>query len=68
MYVCICRGVTERHIHQAIERGVRTMRDLRRELGVAGCCGKCGVHACQMLRDHASRATEGSSESQAVAA
>jgi len=68
MYVCICRGVTERHIHEAIARGARTMRELRRELGVAGCCGKCGVHACRMLRDNTSRAAQGSSGAQDFAA
>lgn len=50
MYVCICRGVTERHIHSAIERGVRSMRELRAEFGVASCCGKCGPHARQLLQ------------------
>lgn len=54
MYICICRGVTERHIRSAAERGVRSMRELRAEFGVASCCGKCGPHARQLLRDSVS--------------
>ena len=50
MYICICRGVTERHIRSAAERGVRSMRELRAEFGVASCCGKCGRHARELLR------------------
>ncbi len=48
MYVCVCNAVTERHIHDAVERGVRRMRDLRDHLGVAADCGRCAscAHSC----------------------
>ena len=51
MYVCICNSVTDRDIHEAAARGARTVKDLRRELGVASDCGKCASCAREVLRD-----------------
>ena len=41
MYVCICKGVTDREIRSAVADGVHTVRGLRKELGCTGQCGKC---------------------------
>ena len=49
MYVCVCRAVTERQIHDAVRAGARTLKDLRRELGVASECGQCATAARQCL-------------------
>ncbi|MBK5937544.1 MAG: bacterioferritin-associated ferredoxin [Halorhodospira halophila] len=49
MYVCICNAVTERQIREAVACGCASMRELRTRLGVAGCCGKCGPEARQLL-------------------
>lgn len=49
MYVCICQGVTDRQIREAAEEGASTMRHLRKELGVAACCGRCAPHAKALL-------------------
>jgi bacterioferritin-associated ferredoxin len=49
MYVCICNNVTDRDIHEAAARGARTVKDLRRELGVASDCGKCASCAREVL-------------------
>lgn len=49
MYVCICNGVTDRDIRAAASRGARTVKDLRRELGVASDCGKCATCAHEVL-------------------
>jgi len=49
MYVCICNSVTDRDIHEAAARGARTVKDLRRELGVASDCGKCASCAREVL-------------------
>ena len=51
MYVCICNAVTEREIRQAVGLGVKTLKELREGLGVAGDCGKCGSCARDILRD-----------------
>lgn len=49
MYVCVCRAVTDRQIHKAIDEGVRTMRELRLKLGVCSACGKCAQCAKEIL-------------------
>ncbi len=50
MYVCVCNAVTERQIHQAVQDGIRSMRDLRRDLGVTRDCGRCAECALSCLR------------------
>ncbi|HUL93943.1 MAG TPA: (2Fe-2S)-binding protein [Burkholderiales bacterium] len=49
MYVCICNSVTDREVREAASRGARTLKDLRRELGVASRCGKCASCANEVL-------------------
>ena len=51
MYVCVCKAVTENHIHQAAREGARTLKDLRRELGVTSECGRCAGCARNCLRE-----------------
>jgi bacterioferritin-associated ferredoxin len=51
MYVCICKQITDRQIHEAIGRGARNLADLSRELGVATGCGQCACFATEMLGD-----------------
>lgn len=52
MYVCICKKVTEGQIRQAvIERGVRNLRTLRREVGGCDQCGKCAPDAKRIISD-----------------
>lgn len=52
MYVCLCRGVTERQVKQALEEGARSLGDLHRELGVGGDCGRCRCKAREMVHHH----------------
>lgn len=49
MYVCICHGVTEKHIQQAVSDGVDSMRKVRGCLGVGSQCGKCVCHAQDVI-------------------
>lgn len=51
MFVCVCRAVTERHIHEAVKGGASTLGDLRRELGVSSDCGQCAPCARQCLEE-----------------
>ncbi|MBS0309410.1 MAG: (2Fe-2S)-binding protein [Proteobacteria bacterium] len=62
MIVCVCNNVSDRKIRQAVADGVTTMSELRTELGVAACCGKCHSCAKQVLRD----ALEESAQTQSV--
>lgn len=50
MYICNCNGITESEIRGAVELGCTTLQDLRRDLGVATCCGKCAPDARKVLR------------------
>lgn len=49
MYVCVCNAVTERDIGHAVSRGCESLRDLREELGVGACCGRCSECARHVL-------------------
>lgn len=49
MYICICKGVTDRAIREAVCQGACRMRDLKACLGVSAQCGKCAGHAKAVL-------------------
>ncbi|MDX3773875.1 bacterioferritin-associated ferredoxin [Chromatiaceae bacterium AAb-1] len=51
MYVCLCKGVTDKAIKQKVAEGVSTMRELKACLGVASQCGKCSCQASQILHN-----------------
>lgn len=57
MYVCVCRAVTERHIVQAVEEGARSLKDLRRTLGVTAECSACARCAHTLIRTTLNDAT-----------
>lgn len=66
MYVCVCSAVTEKQIHKAIEGGVRTLRELRHQLGVTIECGRCARCAHDCLRASAGRAADADAGQQPV--
>jgi len=49
MYICNCNGITEREIRGAAELGCASVEDLRRDLGLGNCCGKCVPEAREVL-------------------
>lgn len=49
MIVCVCNNVSDRDIRQAVKSGMTTMAELRRNLNVGTCCGKCNPCAKQVL-------------------
>ncbi|WP_188396769.1 (2Fe-2S)-binding protein [Oxalicibacterium flavum] len=52
MIVCVCNNVSERKIRQAVDGGLTRMSELRDQLEVGTCCGKCNSCAKRVLRDH----------------
>jgi bacterioferritin-associated ferredoxin len=54
MIVCVCNNISDREIRQAMELGSTTMEELRRDLGVATCCGQCFSCAEEILNQHLS--------------
>jgi bacterioferritin-associated ferredoxin len=51
MYVCMCKCVTDRDIHNVVELGVCSMGELRNCLGVSTQCGKCADCAKEILQE-----------------
>ncbi|MFX6949730.1 (2Fe-2S)-binding protein, partial [Acinetobacter baumannii] len=51
MIVCVCNNISEGKIHQAVDAGVSSMAELRKQLGVGTCCGKCHSCAKNVLRE-----------------
>lgn len=51
MYVCLCQGVTDGQIRDAIYDGCCSYRDVRETTGVGTQCGKCACLAKEVVRD-----------------
>ena len=49
MYVCLCKAVTDSDILEAVNGGVRTMRQLAAQTGCSSNCGRCAVTAAEIL-------------------
>ncbi|MBB1486222.1 (2Fe-2S)-binding protein [Oceanospirillum sediminis] len=49
MYVCLCSGVTDQQIRDAIAAGDTDLKALRKKLGVAISCGMCVPDAREIL-------------------
>ncbi|HAT31078.1 MAG TPA: 2Fe-2S ferredoxin [Janthinobacterium sp.] len=58
MIVCVCNNISDREIRLAIDLGLSTMAELRRELGVATCCGKCHSCAREVLGEHLAKGAD----------
>jgi bacterioferritin-associated ferredoxin len=59
MIVCVCNNISDREIRQAVELGITSMDELRRDLGVATCCGQCASYAEQVLQARLSQTVDG---------
>ena len=63
MIVCVCNNISDREIRQAADLGLASMDELRRDLGVATCCGKCASYAAEVLANYIDRIGTGSNAS-----
>ncbi|MFZ2492104.1 MAG: (2Fe-2S)-binding protein [Thermoanaerobaculia bacterium] len=54
MIVCICRGVSDREVRSAIDRGASSLLDLMR-CGIGDQCGSCH-HSLRMMLSEAAAA------------
>lgn len=68
MYVCVCKAVTDRQIREAARGGARTLKDLRRDLGVTSDCGRCASCARDCLKEAHQCAAGASAEAMLQAA
>ncbi len=51
MYVCLCVGVTDGQIRDAIYEGCCSYKEVRTATNVASQCGKCACLAKQVVRE-----------------
>lgn len=51
MYICICHGISDATIRQAVDSGARHYRDVARDLGAGGCCGQCVADVKEIIRE-----------------
>lgn len=49
MFICLCNGVSEASIRDAVAGGARTLQDLSACLGVATGCGGCALLVEEIL-------------------
>ena len=50
MYVCVCNAVTDSDIDNAVDNGVRNLKQLRRTTGCSASCGCCEEMAVEVLQ------------------
>lgn len=50
MYVCLCKGVTDRQIRERAREAPVRLRDLRQEFGLGSECGRCCSYAQELIR------------------
>ena len=56
MYVCVCNGVTDRQVREAVEKGCGSVGELTMRTGAGANCGSCLETAAAMLEPtHAER-------------
>lgn len=53
MYVCVCKGVSDRTVLATIRAGARTVNDVGKRCGAGTDCGACRGSIREMLEDHA---------------
>ncbi|MGK0499606.1 MAG: bacterioferritin-associated ferredoxin [Oceanicoccus sp.] len=51
MYICLCKAVTDTQIREAVEQGATRFGQVRKDLGLASQCGKCGILAREVFND-----------------
>lgn len=49
MYICLCRGVTEQALREAVADGARSIPELAQKLGLGTGCGRCVEEALTRL-------------------
>lgn len=52
MYVCLCKGVSERAVKACIREGARTLQQVGRACGAGTDCGACRGAVRDLLEEH----------------
>jgi bacterioferritin-associated ferredoxin len=51
MYVCLCRGITDQDIKDAVANGAESFREIRDLLDLGTCCGRCAPEARNLINE-----------------
>ena len=51
MYVCLCRGITDQDIKDAVANGAESYREIRDLLDLGTCCGRCAPEAKNIINE-----------------
>lgn len=54
MYVCLCRGITDQDIKNAVADGAESYREVRDLLDLGTCCGRCVPEARGIINEELS--------------
>ncbi|MCG8315124.1 MAG: bacterioferritin-associated ferredoxin [Pseudomonadales bacterium] len=58
MYVCLCKGVTDNHIREAVNNGASSFKEVAKAHGLGSQCGKCAMMARDIFREELSKQKE----------
>ena len=51
MYVCLCKGITDRQLRSAVHDGASSFRQVSQSTGCATQCGQCACMAKEIVED-----------------
>lgn len=51
MYVCLCKGITDQSIRDAVCEGAESFRAVKKCLGASTECGQCSTHVRAIIKD-----------------
>ncbi len=63
MYVCLCHGINESTLREAVKNGSRTLRELSFQTGCGTQCGSCVPQVRELLTESLSSTQAGTSVS-----
>ncbi len=56
MYVCLCKGITDRQLRTAVHNGASSFRQVAQSTGCSTQCGSCACMAKEIVDDTLSQA------------
>lgn len=51
MYICLCKGITDQAIRDAVIDGAACYADVRKQLGLGNQCGQCAGSTRGLVRE-----------------
>lgn len=51
MYVCLCKGITDKDLERVVDAGANSLRSARKMLGVSSVCGSCASQATEIINN-----------------